>query len=84
MVTGCLVGECKNDYGQFKWGNGDFFSGFFKDGKPHLGTYTFVNGDMYQWMFNLQWQFQGQGYYLDKNYLTKIGLWENGKLVISN
>ena len=61
VVTGCLVGECKNDYGQFKWGNGDFFSGFFKDGKPHLGTYTFVNGDMYQGMFNEKGQFHGQG-----------------------
>ena len=61
LESGCLVGECKNDYGQFKWGNGDFFSGFFKDGKPHLGTYTFINCYMYQGLFNEKGQFHGQG-----------------------
>ena len=104
--VGCKVGECKNDYGQYKWENGDFFSGFFKDGKPHLGTYTFVNGDMYQGMFNLQGQFHGEGrffyknsgyyggefsngqfhgkgYYHDKDYKTKIGMWQNGVLIKS-
>ena len=70
LDVGCKVGECKNDYGQYKWENGDFFTGFFKGGKPHLGSYTFVNGDKYFGMFNLQGQFHGQGrfFYNDNSY----------------
>lgn|SRR5690606_8198418 len=106
LEMGCVAGDCKNGYGQYKWENGDYFSGFFKDGKPHLGTYSFFNGDMYQGMFNSEGRFHGQGrffyeedgyyggdfeygqfhgkgYYLDADYQTKIGIWENGVIVKS-
>jgi len=104
--TGCTAGDCQNKYGRFKWSNGDQFTGFFKNGKLLMGTYTFASGDKYSGMFNSdnqfhgmgrffftdgayyggQWangQYQGRGYYHNKDLQQDIGEWNNGKLVKS-
>jgi len=104
--TGCTAGDCQNKYGRFKWGNGDQFTGFFKDGNLYMGSYTFANGDKYSGMFNSsnqfhgmgrfffkaggyyggEWkngQYDGKGYYHNKDYEQQIGVWSNGKLVQS-
>lgn len=102
--VGCTAGDCQSSYGRYTWDNGDFFTGYFKNGMPFLGRYEFANGDIYQGMFNVSGQFHGQGrffyaaggyfggnfyngnfngrgYYHDKDYITKIGVWDNGTLV---
>lgn len=60
---GCKAGDCQDGYGQYKWENGDLFTGYFKNGNMHLGSYTFSNGDLYKGMFNSKGQFHGQGRY---------------------
>src|SRR5690554_532805 len=60
---GCKAGDCQNGYGQYKWENGDLFTGYFKNGTMNLGSYTFSNGDLYKGMFNSKGQFHGQGRY---------------------
>lgn len=76
---GCVYGECKDDYGQYVWDNGDYFSGFFKGGKPHLGTYQFSNGDTYMGMYNAQGQFHGQGRFFYNNEDYYGGEFSNGQ-----
>tara|TARA_B100000508_G_scaffold116350_1_gene95713 strand:- start:19 stop:1407 length:1389 start_codon:yes stop_codon:yes gene_type:complete len=77
--TGCTAGDCENKYGRFKWSNGDSFTGFFKNGKMHMGTYTFSSGDKYSGMFNSNNQFHGMGrfFFSDGSYYG--GEWSNGK-----
>lgn len=59
--TGCIAGNCQDKYGEYVWSNGDEFLGFFMNGKPYLGKYTFSNKDAYYGTFNSQGQFDGQG-----------------------
>ncbi|MAO07620.1 MAG: hypothetical protein CL596_02785 [Alteromonas sp.] len=77
--TGCTAGDCENKYGRFKWSNGDSFTGFFKNGKLYMGTYTFASGDKYSGMFNSNNQFHGTGrfFFADDSYYG--GNWVNGQ-----
>ena len=77
--SGCTAGDCQNKYGRYKWSNGDSFTGFFKNGKMHMGTYKFTTGDKYTGMFNSSNQFEGMGrfYFADGSYYG--GNWKNGK-----
>ena len=75
---GCKAGDCQNGYGQFKWENGDMFSGFFKNGVMNLGSYEFANGDLYKGMFNNSGQFHGQGRYFYDSGGYYGGEWQNG------
>ncbi|NNM23353.1 MAG: hypothetical protein HKO54_07350 [Flavobacteriaceae bacterium] len=79
QTTGCTAGDCQNKYGRFKWENGDQFTGFFKNGNLHMGTYNFKDGGKYSGMFNSNSQFHGTGRYFfaDKAYYG--GEWNNGK-----
>jgi hypothetical protein len=76
--TGCTTGDCQDKYGKFEWSNGDTFVGFFKNGKLHMGTYTFASGDKYSGMFNSQNQFHGMGRYFFKDKAYYGGEWING------
>ena len=79
LTTGCVSGDCQDKYGRFKWDNGDKFTGFFKNGSLHMGTYTFANGSKYSGMFNSDNQFHGMGrfFFADDGYYG--GQWKNGK-----
>ncbi|MEZ4874141.1 MAG: hypothetical protein R2793_01470 [Flavobacteriaceae bacterium] len=77
--TGCIAGDCQNKYGQFKWSNGDIFTGFFKDGKLFMGTYSFASGDKYSGMFNSSNQFQGTGRFFFNDGAYYGGQWSNGQ-----
>ncbi len=76
---GCTSGDCENEYGYFKWSNGDHFVGFFKNGKMYFGTYTFADGNKYSGMFNSSNQYHGTGrfFFLDDSYYG--GEWRDGK-----
>ncbi len=78
VSTGCLAGNCTDGYGQFKWANGDLFTGFFKAGKQHLGTYTFSTGDAYYGLFNSNGQMHGQGRLIFKDGSYYGGEFKNG------
>lgn len=77
--SGCTAGDCQNLYGRFKWSNGDSFTGFFKNGKMHMGTYTFASGDKYSGQFNSANQFHGMGRFFFKDGAYYGGNWSNGK-----
>ena len=77
--TGCTAGDCQDKYGQYKWSNGDVFTGFFKNGKMHMGTYSFASGDKYSGMFNSNNQFHGMGRFFFSDDAYYGGQWSNGK-----
>jgi len=79
VETGCTAGDCTNKYGRYKYENGDNFTGFFKNGNFHMGTYVFADGGKYTGMFNGNNQFHGTGRYFfpDKSYYG--GQWKNGQ-----
>ena len=76
--TGCTAGDCYGKYGRYKWDNGDSFTGFFKNGKMHMGTYKFANGDKYSGMFNNNNQFHGMGRFFFNTGEYYGGNWSNG------
>lgn len=77
--TGCTAGDCQNSYGRMKWGNGDVFTGFFKNGNLYMGRYTFASGDEYTGMFNSNNQFHGMGRFFFETGEYYGGYWKNGK-----
>ncbi|MEM7087589.1 MAG: hypothetical protein AAF489_15490 [Bacteroidota bacterium] len=77
--TGCVSGNCQDKYGRFKWDNGDQYTGFFKNGRLHMGTYTFANGSKYSGMFNSDNQFHGMGRFFFEDNAYYGGQWRNGK-----
>ena len=79
LEVGCTIGDCQNQYGQFKWENGDSYIGFFKNGNLHMGSYTFASGDKYSGMFNTNNQFHGVGRFFFKSGEYYGGSWKNGK-----
>ena len=76
--AGCTAGDCYNKYGRYKWDNGDTFTGFFKNGKMHMGTYKFANGDKYSGMFNSNNQYHGTGRFFFSSGAYYGGSWVNG------
>lgn len=76
---GCKAGDCQDGYGQYKWENGDLYTGFFKNGVMHLGSYSFSNGDLYKGMFNEKGEMHGQGRYFYGQGGYYGGEWKNGK-----
>lgn len=77
--SGCTAGDCQDKYGRYTWSNGDSFTGFFKNGKMHMGTYKFAGGDKYSGMFNNQNQFHGVGRFFFEDGGYYGGKWLNGK-----
>ena len=78
--TGCTAGDCQDKYGRWKWSNGDSFTGFFKDGRLFMGTYTFAGGGKYSGMFNSDNQFHGTGRYFYADGAYYGGQWNNGEM----
>jgi len=78
--TGCVAGDCQNQYGRWKWDTGDTFTGFFKNGQFQMGTYQFTNGDRYTGLFNEKNQFHGMGRYFYEGGGYYGGEWINGEM----
>jgi len=70
VSTGCTTGNCNDGYGRYKWDNGDEFTGFFKNGKLHMGSYSFGSGGRYTGKFDTSGYFTGIGryFYADGSY----------------
>jgi hypothetical protein len=66
-TTGCTTGDCKDGYGKYVYKNGDYYIGFFVNGKRYAGTYYYSNGNLYQGQFGTDESFNGYGYFLWKN-----------------
>ena len=77
--SGCTAGNCLNEYGRFKWANGDSFTGFFKNGNIYMGTYKFSNGNKYSGKFNSNSQYHGTGRFFFKDGSYYGGTWKDGK-----
>lgn len=77
--TGCTAGDCENKYGRYLWDNGDSFTGFWKDGKMYMGTYKFINGDVYSGYFNRSNQLHNFGRYFYKSGGYYGGEWDDGE-----
>jgi hypothetical protein len=79
VSVGCTSGDCQNKYGYYVYSNGDYFAGFFKNGKKYLGTYTFADGNKYSGMFNTDEQYHGTGRFFFVSGAYYGGEWRNGK-----
>jgi len=79
VTEGCIVGDCQNKYGRYKWANGDTFTGFWENGKMKLGTYMFANKDYYIGEFNSNAQYHGFGRFFFADGSFYHGDWQNGK-----
>jgi hypothetical protein len=78
--TGCIVGDCQNGKGTYKWPEGDVYTGQWKNDKFNgQGTYKWPAGHVYtgQWKSNLS---NGQGTYKNKHGVTFKGIWVNDEL----
>jgi len=75
--VGCLSGNCKNGYGVNVWKEGDYYAGYWKNGKINgEGFYFFPTGNAYrgEWL-NSKRNGWGTAYYKDGT--QKSGYWLN-------
>lgn len=78
--TGCIGGDCETKYGKKILPNGEWFEGFFKDGKMYFGDYKKSNGDSYQGMFGPDGTFTGMGRMITANGSFYAGMFSKNKL----
>ena len=71
--------------GRYQFKNGDVYNGMFNSkGQFHgQGRFFYANKNGYYAGDFVNGNFNGKGYYHDKDYYTKIGVWENGILITS-
>ena len=85
---GCVNGNCESKFGQLIMANGDWFEGFFQDGKMLIGEYQFANGDNYQGMIGSDGSLSGMGKLIKKNGDFYGGMFSknvpNGKIFYRN
>jgi hypothetical protein len=61
--TGCIVGDCQNGKGTYKWPSGGYYTGQWKNGeRDGQGTYKFPKGAVYTGQFKDD-ALNGQGTY---------------------
>ena len=77
-ITGCVAGDCQDKYGKYKMENGDYFDGFFKDGRLYMGTYLFSNSDSYLGYFNENNERDKFGFYAFSTGEQYQGEWSKG------
>ncbi len=62
--NGCILGDCQNGWGGFKYYNGDYYFGLYKDGmRNYLGAYYYNSGASF--IGNWQDNEDGQGIYIN-------------------
>ena len=47
LTTGCVFGDCIQQYGHYLFQNGDNYTGFFKDGNPEAGIFSDTKENKY-------------------------------------
>jgi len=80
-----FTGYFKNNMpflGRYEFANGDIYQGMFNlNGQFHgQGRFFYAVGGYYGGHF-YNGNFSGRGYYYDEDYITKIGVWDNGTLL---
>lgn len=77
--SGCVMGDCDNNYSRYYFEDGAMYEGELKDGQFHgYGMYVWPNGDLYAggWYNGKQ---HGSGMVLAANNQTPIrGYWDSG------
>ncbi|MHB1146861.1 MAG: retroviral-like aspartic protease family protein [Lutibacter sp.] len=74
---GCVVGDCINGFGIYKWENGQKYSGYFKNNDfSGTSTFLFSNGNTYVGEF-LNNKFHGKGTYTFTNGDNYVGEWKD-------
>ncbi|MFK7771181.1 MAG: hypothetical protein AB8F94_03540 [Saprospiraceae bacterium] len=67
VEVGCIIGDCENGFGHYKWENGDIYIGEFKEYNPHgQGTTSWINGEKYIGDY-VKGMLNGYGKYYDKD-----------------
>jgi len=78
-TTGCLLGNCTNGMGYYKYQDGSTYIGGFKNGKlHHFGRLKFSNNDYYIGQFN-NGNRTGAGEYLWSDGKYYRGEWQNNQ-----
>ena len=73
----CIVGNCYNGAGVYKYGNGSFYFGYFKNGKRHgFGKLDFKDGKSYIGEFDMD-TYSGMGTYVISEYNYYTGEFRN-------
>lgn len=50
--NGCLMGDCENGWGAYRWENGDIHIGFWKNGDQHLQAFKYwADGDFFYGLY---------------------------------
>jgi hypothetical protein len=77
--TGCMLGDCSNGIGVYKFSNGSFYFGTFSNGKRSgFGKLDFSNGNYYIGEFYNN-QYEGLGSYTWSEHNYYMGEYKNGK-----
>ena len=79
--TGCVFGDCYNDYSRYAWSSNETYEGTLKDGLFHgYGIYNAPDGSAHAgaWKDGLK---DGKGVSIDTYGYTKTGYWTAGEYV---
>lgn len=77
--TGCMLGNCTNGIGVYKYSNGAFYFGTFSNGKRNgFGKIDFSNGNYYIGEF-VSGEYNGLGSYTWSEHHYYMGEYKNGK-----
>lgn len=78
LMAQCIIGNCYNGSGTFRFENGDEFAGVWRNGLPHgQGFYKYINGDQYKGNM-ANGLMDGRGTYQYANGDRYVGGWKAG------
>lgn len=79
VSSGCLAGNCYNEFGDYRYDNGSTFTGFFQNNTRLFGIYKDITGYSYIGEFGEDGEFEGFGYLTFQNGDAYSGYFKDGK-----